>query len=66
MYAYTADPDVVTTRPLPSCLLSQNIVNAGSGGYGMGHRGCLRYIYMASASDQGCEYGKPVLRSVSG
>ena len=23
----------------------------------MGHRGCLRYIYMASASDQGCEYG---------
>ncbi len=23
----------------------------------MGHWGCLRYIYMASASDQGCEYG---------
>ena len=22
----------------------------------MGHWGCLRYIYMASASDQGCEY----------
>ena len=23
----------------------------------MGQTGCLRYIYMASASDQGCEYG---------
>ena len=23
----------------------------------MGHWGCLRYIYMASARDQGCEYG---------
>ena len=23
----------------------------------MGHWGCLRYIYMASASDEGCEYG---------
>ena len=23
----------------------------------MGHRGRLRFIYIASASDQGCEYG---------
>ena len=23
----------------------------------MGHRGRLRYIYMASARDEGCEYG---------
>ena len=23
----------------------------------MGHWGCLRYIYIASASDEGCEYG---------
>jgi hypothetical protein len=23
----------------------------------MGHWGCQGYIYMASASDQGCEYG---------
>ena len=23
----------------------------------MGHWGCLRYIYMAYASDEGCEYG---------
>ena len=23
-------------------------------GYGMGHRECLRYTYMASASDEGC------------
>ena len=37
--------------------LSQNIVNGGSWGYGMGHWGCLRYVYMASASDQGGEYG---------
>ena len=23
----------------------------------MGHRGCLRYTYIAFARDQGCEYG---------
>jgi hypothetical protein len=41
---------------MPSCLLSQNIINAGSRGYGMGHRGYHRYIYIASARDQVCEY----------
>ena len=29
---------------------------AGLRYHGMGHWGCLRYIYMAYASDQGCEY----------
>ena len=43
-------------KTLSSCLLSQNIVNAGLGGGGMGHWGCQGYIYMASARDQDCEY----------
>ena len=44
-----ANSDAFNDKTLPSCLLSQNIVNAGSRGYGMGHRGCHGYIYLAFA-----------------
>ena len=44
-------------KTLSSCLLSQNIVNAGSGCHGMGQTGCQGYIYTVSASDEGCGYG---------
>ena len=30
--------------------------SCGDGGC-MGHGGCHRYVYVTSASDQGCEYG---------
>ena len=52
-----AVPNITTTRPCLYAYYPKIFVNGGSRGYGMGHWGYLRYIYMASARDQGCDYG---------
>ena len=40
-------------KPAP---VSQEIVTVASVGLCMGHRGCAGQVYMASASDQPCEF----------
>jgi|TARA_B110000008_G_scaffold276320_1_gene315382 hypothetical protein len=46
-----AVPNITTTRPCLYAYYPKIFVNAGSRGYGMGHWGYLRYIYLAFARD---------------
>ena len=50
-----ADPDVLTTRPCLHAYYPRILLMLDQGGL-YGQTGCVRYVYIAFASDQGCEY----------